>query len=43
MPVYFDQVGRGIAARLLRRRLRIDGLLGNLATLNSVTRIFSVK
>lgn len=43
MPVYYDQVGRGVAARLLQRRLRIDGLLGNLATLNSVTRIFSVK
>jgi hypothetical protein len=42
MPVYYDEVGRGVAAKLLRRRLRIDGLLGNLATLNSVTRIFSV-
>jgi hypothetical protein len=43
MPVYYDKVGRGVAARLLRGRLRIDGLLGNLATLNTVTRIFSVQ
>lgn len=43
MPVYYDDVGRGVAAKLLRGRLRIDGLLGNLATLNSVTRIFSVR
>jgi hypothetical protein len=43
MPVYYDAVGRGVAARLVRGRLRIDGMLGNLATLNSVTRIFSVN
>ena len=43
MPVYYDDVGRGVAAKLLRGRLRIDGMLGNLATLNSVTRIFSVN
>ena len=43
MPVYYDEVGRGVASRLLQRRLRIDGLLGNLATLNTVTRIFSVQ
>ena len=42
LPVYDDEVGRGVAMKLLRRRLRIDGLLGNLATVNSVTRIFSV-
>ena len=43
MPVYYDAVGRGVAAKLMQGRLRIDGLLGNLATLNSVTRIFSVQ
>jgi len=43
MPVYYDATGRGVAAKLLRGKLRIDGLLGNLATLNSVTRIFSVQ
>jgi len=43
MPVYYDDVGRGVAAKLVRGKLRIDGLLGNLATLNTVTRIFSVR
>jgi hypothetical protein len=43
MPVYYDEVGRGIAAKLLQRKLRIDGLLGNIATVNTVTRIFSVR
>jgi hypothetical protein len=43
MPVYYDEVGRGIALRLVRGKLRIDGLLGNIATLNTVTRIFSVQ
>jgi len=42
MPVYYDEVGRSVAARLVQGKLRIDGLLGNLATLNTVTRIFSV-
>ena len=43
MPIYYDEVGRGVALKLLRGKLRIDGLLGNLATLNTVTRIFSVQ
>jgi len=43
MPVYYDATGRGVASKLLQGKLRIDGLLGNLATLNSVTRIFSVQ
>jgi hypothetical protein len=43
IPVYYDGVGRRVAAKLLQGRLRIDGLLGNLATLNSVTRVFSVQ
>src|SRR5437868_9907777 len=42
MPVYYDEVGRGVALKLVRGRLRIEGLIGNLATLNTVTRIFSV-
>jgi hypothetical protein len=42
LPVYYDSVGRGIALQLLRGKLRIDGLLGNISTLNTVTRIFSV-
>ena len=43
MPVYYDEVGRGVAIQLLRGRLKIDGLLTNIATLNRVTRIFSVQ
>ncbi|MGA7910085.1 MAG: hypothetical protein WB682_03290 [Candidatus Dormiibacterota bacterium] len=43
LPVYFDNVGRGVALKLLQGKLRIDGLLGNLSTLNTVTRIFSVQ
>ena len=43
LPVYYDEVGRGIAFKLLQGKLRIDGLLPNIATLNSVTRIFSVQ
>lgn len=42
MPVYYNDVGRGVALKLLQGKLRIDGLLGNIATLNTVTRIFSV-
>jgi hypothetical protein len=43
MPVYYDEVGRGVALQLLRGKLRIDGLLMNIATLNRVTRVFSVQ
>lgn len=43
MPVYYDEVGRGVAAKLLQGKLRIDGLVGNIATVNTVTRIFSVR
>lgn len=43
MPIYYDEVGRGVASKLLLGRLKIDGLLSNIATLNRVTRIFSVQ
>lgn len=43
LPVYYDSVGRGIALKLLRGQLKIEGLLPNIATLNRVTRIFSVQ
>ena len=43
LPVYYNEVGRSVALKLLRRKLQIDGLLPNLATLNRVTRIFSVQ
>jgi hypothetical protein len=43
LPVYYDEVGRSVALKLLRRTLQIDGLVPNIATLNRVTRIFSVQ
>ena len=43
LPIYVDEVGRGVALKLLRGSLKIDGLLPNLLTLNAVTRIFSVQ
>jgi hypothetical protein len=43
LPVYYDEVGRGVAAKLLRGKLKIDGMLTHIATLNRVTRIFSVQ
>ena len=43
MPVYYDEVGRGVAAKLVQGKLKIDGMLSNIATLNRVTRIFSVQ
>jgi hypothetical protein len=43
LPVYYNEVGRGVAGKLLRGKLKIDGLLTNVMTLNSVTRIFSVQ
>jgi hypothetical protein len=47
LPVYYDEVGRGVAAKLLQGKLKIDGKtpkrLPNIATLNRVTRIFSVQ
>jgi hypothetical protein len=43
MPNYLDSTGREVVAKMLRGHLRIDGLLGNLTTLNQVTRLFSVR
>ncbi len=43
LPVYYDEVGRGVAGKLLRGKLKIDGMLPNMITLNAVTRIFSVQ
>jgi hypothetical protein len=43
LPVYYDGVGRGVALKLLTGKLKIDGLLRNVMTLNTVTRIFSVQ
>ena len=43
LPVYHDGVGRGVALKLLQGKLKIDGMMTNVATLNRVTRIFSVQ
>jgi hypothetical protein len=43
LPVYYNDVGRGVALKLLRGKLKIDGMIANVATLNRVTRIFSVQ
>jgi len=43
LPVYYDEVGRAVALKLLTGKLKIDGLLPNVMTLNTVTRIFSVQ
>jgi hypothetical protein len=43
LPVYYDEVGRGVAGKLLRGKLKIEGMLANVMTLNAVTRIFSVQ
>jgi hypothetical protein len=43
LPVYYDRVGRGVALKLLQGKLKIDGMMANVATLNRVTRIFSVQ
>ena len=42
MPNYLDPTGRQVAARMLKGQLKIEGLVGNLTTLNQVTRVFSV-
>jgi len=43
LPAYYDEVAAVWAAKLLRGKLKIDGLLPNIITLNAVTRIFSVQ
>jgi hypothetical protein len=42
MPNYLDATGRQVAGRMLKGQLKIEGLVGNLTTLNQVTRVFSV-
>jgi len=42
MPNYLDATGREVAGKMLTGKLRIQGLVGNLTTLNRVTRLFSV-
>lgn len=42
MPNYLSATGREVVAKVLYRKLRIEGIVGNLTTLNQVTRLFSV-
>jgi hypothetical protein len=42
MPNYLTAPGRQVVGRMLKGQLKIEGLLGNLTTLNQVTRLFSV-
>jgi hypothetical protein len=42
MPNYFDAAGRQVVGKILGGKLKIEGLVGNLTTLNQVTRLFSV-
>jgi SCP-2 sterol transfer family protein len=41
MPVYFDETGRSVVAKLLSGGLKIQGM-ARLGLLNRVTRVFSV-
>jgi SCP-2 sterol transfer family len=43
MPVYVDSTGRDVVRKLLSGKLKIDGMLGNIFSLNAVTRLFSVQ
>jgi hypothetical protein len=43
LPVYYDETGRGVALKLVRGQLKIDGLVPNILTVNAVTRVFSVQ
>jgi hypothetical protein len=43
MPNYLDATGRQVVGKMLKGKLKVDGLAGNLTTLNQVTRLFSVQ
>jgi hypothetical protein len=43
LPNYADSIGREVVGKLVTGKLRIDGMLANIATLNRVTRVFSVR
>ena len=42
LPNYLSPAGRQVVGRMLGGKLRIEGIVGNLTTLNQVTRLFSV-
>ncbi len=43
MPYYFDETGRGILKRLLKRDLKIKGMLTHVVALTKVTKVISVN
>ncbi len=43
MPNYADRTGREVVAKMLTGKLKIEGIVGNITTLNRVTRLFSVR
>ena len=43
LPVYVDANGREVVRKLLGGRLKIEGMLANIFSLNAVTRILSVQ
>ena len=43
LPVYVDSTGRDVVRKLLGGKLKIDGMLSNIFSLNAVTRILSVQ
>ena len=43
LPVYVDATGRDVVRKLLGGKLKIDGMLANIFSLNAVTRILSVQ
>lgn len=43
LPVYVDATGREVVRRLLSRKLKIEGMVANVFSLNALTRILSVR
>jgi hypothetical protein len=43
MPAWLDAGGRAVLMKLLSGRLKIDGMVTSLGTLNRVARLFSVR
>jgi len=43
LPNYFDETGRGILKRLLKRDLKIKGMLTHVIALTKVTKVISVN
>ena len=43
MPVYVDATGRDVVRKLLAGKLKIEGMVANIFSLNAVTRILSVQ